>query len=168
MYDIRFPEPEVWVSQDTVTRVFKDNLFSHQTSVNPYIKSTVFHLVLSGNLNDFGLTQSNYSIKNTEKEEEMVITTWIPPKNPGILGNILTSTVDNKLYGVVMKNPEDEVLSRQFFRKYKTVRGLNVPTEIVQIMYSEDKKIYQIIKLSDIIINNTGNEDMYNYPRDIR
>ncbi|MCF8331078.1 MAG: hypothetical protein K9H84_01355 [Bacteroidales bacterium] len=168
VYDIRFPEPEVWVSEDTVTRVYKDNLFSHQMSVNPYVKSTVFHLVLEGSLSDFGLGQSNYSIESTEKEEDMVITTWVPPSNVGVLGNILTSTINNKLYGVVMKSPDDEIMSRQFFRKYTTVKGLSVPTEIVQIMYSENKKIYQMVKLSDIIINNTNNEEMYNYNPGIR
>lgn len=166
VYDIRFPEREVWVMQDTLAYTFRDNELVLTDRINPFIESTVFHKCLDGSLSHYGLRGTYYAVTNVERQGNMVITTWEPPKDFVLGGKVLTSTMDNLLHGVVIIDDEGEVLSRQIFKDYKLVSGLKVPTEMIQVMYIYGQEVYQTISLSNILINNMGNESFYNHPVD--
>lgn len=163
VYNISFPDNEVWVVKDSISTVYKNNLLYQTEKINPFVQTTVFHKCLDGKFNDYGLKESVYKVEKVEKDSNMVITTWVPPSNIMFLGRIITSTVNNSLYGVVIKNKANTILSKQIFKKYAVVKGLKVPSEIIQIMYKGDQEIYQVITLSNIQINNLQNERYYNY-----
>lgn len=129
-------------------------------------KLTVFYLALSGNLNDFGLTNSKFSIEKVEKDKGLVITTWLPPTEyRKLIHKILISNKNGQLSGIVMIDSEEKVISKQFFRKYIIANGLLFPTEIVQISYStEGKENYQITTFRDIQVNDFKKDFMYDYP----
>lgn len=164
VYNISFPEKEIWVVKDSLSLVFREGELFQKSIINPFIETTVFHKCLEGKLNDFGLKGSAYQIDKVEKDGNMVITTWKPPANVASkLGQIITSTVNNSLYGVVIKNPLDEILSKQIYKNYSVVSGLKVPSEIIQVMYKDNTEVYQVITLTNIVVNNIKNENMYNY-----
>lgn len=164
VYNISFPEKEIWVVKDSLSLVYRNDTLFQRSIINPFIETTVFHKCLEGKLNDFGLKGSAYQIENVEKDGNMVITTWKPPAEVASkLGQIVTSTVNNSLYGVVIKTPLDEILSKQVYKNYSVVSGLKVPSEIIQIMYKDGSEIYQVITLKNIVINNIKNENLYNY-----
>jgi hypothetical protein len=164
VYDIRFPEHEVWVMRDSMAYTFRDSELVRTDTINPFIESTVFHKCLEGKLADFGLKDTFYKVTNIEKQDDMVITTWNPPPDFIFKGSILTSSIDNLLHGVVILNEEEKVLSRQVFKDYALVSGLKIPTEMIQVMYIDDQEIYQTITLSNIRINNMKDETFYNHP----
>lgn len=164
VYDIRFPEREVWVVQDTTIYFIRGGNIERSRGIEQYSQSTVFHKILEGQLNNYGLQGTIFDIGEVEREGEMVITTWVPKTARHILGNILTSTVGGSLFGVVFQNPAGEIIGRQLFRNYQVVRGLSIPSEIVQVYYREGREEYQVYSMSNIIINNPGNENLYNYP----
>jgi len=163
VYDIRFPEHEIWVIQDTMAYTFRNDQLYRTDPLNPFIESTVFHKCLEGKLNDFGLRGSIYKPSSVEKHDDLVITTWLPPKNFIFKGKILTSSKNNQLYGVVVLNEEGELLSQQIFKEYKVVSGLKVPTEMIQVLKVDGNELYQTITLSNILINNLSNENFYNH-----
>ncbi len=164
VYSITFPEKEIWVVKDSLSMVYHNDSLFQKNIINPFIETTVFHKCLEGKLNDFGLKGSAYQIEKVEKDGNMVITTWKPPANlASKLGQIVTSTVNNSLYGVVIKTPLDEILSKQIYKNYSVVSGLKVPSEIIQVMYKDNTEVYQVITLTNIVVNNIKNENMYNY-----
>lgn len=163
VYDITFPEKEVWVVKDSLSIVYREGSLFKKGIVNPFIETTVFHKCLEGKLNDFGLKSSPYQIEKVEKDGDMVITTWKPPTGVAVLGQIATSTVNNSLYGVVIKDALGEILSKQVYKNYVLVNGLKVPSEIIQVMFKDGTEIYQVITLSNIAVNSIKNENMYNY-----
>lgn len=163
VYDIRFPEREIWVLRDSLSLIYRNDNLHNSETVNPFTATTIFHKCLEGSLSDFGLRNTLYRIEKVEKEDNMVITTWIPPSRSPGMGQVITSTVDNNLYGVIIKNPAGDILSRQLFANYRTVGGLKVPSEITQVIYRNEDEVYQVITLDNIIINNFGNENLYNY-----
>jgi hypothetical protein len=162
VYDISFPEREVWVVEDSHSRIYRDGILYQDETGDPFVETTLFHKCLDGSLNDFGLRNSPYQIEKVERDGNMVITTWNPPQQLN-LGQILTSMVNNTLYGVIMKNSSGNIVSRQLYENYSNVGGLKVPTEITQVMYTPDGEVYQVITLSNIVINSVKNENMYNY-----
>jgi hypothetical protein len=164
VYDIRFPEREVWVIKDTVLYVHIDDQLTHKQNIDQYNQSTVFHKILEGQLNNYGLQGSIFSIKSILRDDDMVITTWVPRSGAEQLGTVLTSTVNDALHGVVFKNYEDQIIGRQLFRDYTVVSGLKIPTEIIQVFYRDTQEEYQVFSFSNIRINNPGNEHMYAYP----
>lgn len=164
VYCIHFPENEVWVVKDSVAYTFKNNLLYQKDKINPFVQTTVFHKSLEGKFNDYGLKGSIYSIEKVEKDSNMVITTWKPPSNAMYLGKIITSTVNNNLYGVVIKNKVDVIVSKQVYKKYSVFKGIKFPTEIIQVMYKGTQEVYQVITLSNVIVNSLQNENYYNYP----
>jgi hypothetical protein len=164
VYDLTFPEKEVWVVRDTISTVYRNNILYKTEKINPFVETTIFHKCLVGNLNDFGLKNSLYSIDNIERDQGLVITTWLPPSNKAGLGPILTSTQNNVLYGVIFKTPDGDVFNKQIYKEYVTVSGLKIPTEIIQVITKGESEIYQIVNLSEIKVNSTSNEKMYIYP----
>ncbi len=163
VYDIRFPEREVWVVRDTSVYVHSHGEVQHIRAIDQYNQSTIFHKILEGNLKNYGLEGGIYRVSDIERSGEMVITTWSPAVRQSILGNILTSTIDDALHGVVFKNSDQKIIGRQLFREYTLVQGLHIPTEIIQVFYRDTHEEYQIYNLSNIRINNPGNQHMYHF-----
>ncbi len=166
VYENKYPREEIWVTKDTISyKLLGGGVVNTIQNINMN-KLTVFYLALSGNLNDFGLTNSKFSIEKVEKDKGLVITTWLPPTEyRKLIHKILISNKNGQLSGIVMIDSEEKVISKQFFRKYIIANGLLFPTEIVQISYStEGKENYQITTFRDIQVNDFKKDFMYDYP----
>ena len=121
-------------------------------------------MVLNGNLIDYGLTKTKFKIKKVEKLEGNVISTWEPPtKLKKLFGDILLSNVNQQLNGIVFKNSEGEVISRQFFQNYIKVNGLSFPQEIIKEDNINGQKVYELTTFSNILINDLSGENKYDY-----
>lgn len=94
----------------------------------------------------------------------MVISVWEPDdsKLKEAMGKVIISNIDKKLNGIVFYNTEGEMLSKQFYQDYINVSGCEFPTEIIQITYHETGQNYQLTTYKNVVINQNGNEDLYN------
>ena len=100
IYDISFPEKEIWVTKDTLLYKFADKKLLNKKKVPAIAEFSIFHLSLNGTLNNFGLESSPYTIGTVEKEKGMVLTTWIPPANmEKNLGKVVISQKEKKYLG---------------------------------------------------------------------
>lgn len=164
IYNISFPEKENYVSVDTLLYKYKNN---KQISVqgNPLKPEfSIFHFILNNNLSDFGLRNSNFKISNVEKTDSLIVTKWIPPGSPDFpLGEILISTRNKRLQSVLIHSKEGKLISRQIFKKYTFVNGMEVPFEILTVGYMADKKSYQIFEFDKVQINEQGHDADYNF-----
>ena len=128
---------------------------------------SIFHLALSSNLPNYGLSRTQYTIEEVIKEAEMVITTWLPPKGlSDELGKIMMSVMDKKLQGVVFFDPEGNVSRKQLFESYITKDGLVFPGKIIEISYTEEGENYQVMNFKNLVIDELESSDMYSYKLD--
>lgn len=167
VYNITFPEKEVWVVKDSVVSTYVGGKLVKKTTTVALVQSTIFHLALEGRLSDYGLSKSLYKITKVEKDGDMVITTYSPPPQMKGFGDIAISTKNKSLYGVVFFSADKKILSKQIVKSYTTVSGLKFPAEIIQIYYKEGKENYQVMTFKNIKVNNQQNESFYRYP-DVR
>lgn len=165
IYNITFPEKETIVVTDSfMIRIIDSKVIDKKRSQSTN-EFSVFHLCLNGNLSNFGLKNSPYTIENIEKEEDMVITTWMPPVNyRHLLGKALLSQKEKKLFGLVLFNPKDIVVGKQFFKKYINVNGLEFPSEVIQITYVDKQEFYKITTFKNITVDDIHEDNIYNYP----
>ena len=113
----------------------------------------------------YGLKNSPYKLTDIQKDSSMIITTWeIPPViNPG-KGKLILSQVDKKLNGLVSFDPDNNILSKQFFRDYVNLNGLEFPTQVINYLYLNIDEDIKITTFKNIIFNNLEDEIYYNYP----
>lgn len=165
IYHIDFPEKEQWITADTLIYRVKENRLISKMFTPAMAQFSVFHLSLNSHLQDFGLKSSQYTLKEVSREGEMVISTWSPPSNlSDKLGDILVSTIDKRLYGVVFQDTEGEVIRKQFFSDYEIVSGLAFPGIITEIYYTGDDESYQVTTFRNIRIDELENDQFYHYP----
>lgn len=164
VYNITFPQKEIYVSIDTLVYKYVNN---KQESVmgNPLKPEfSIYHFILNNDISDFGLKKSSFSVGNVEKADDLIITKWIPPAgNNSFFGNIIVSTKNKRLNSVLIYNAEGVLVNRQIYKKYLSVKGVEIPTEILTITYFGDVKKYQIVEFRNVVINEAGNDSMYNF-----
>lgn len=164
VYDISFPEKEIWVQKDTVIYKIVNSILISKQSVPTMIEFSIFNLVLNGNLTDYGLARTKFKIKSVEKVEGNVISTWQPPAElKDLFGDILLSNVNQQLNGIVFKNNAGEVISKQFFQNYIKVNGLSFPQEIIKEDNISGQKVYEITTFTNILVNDLSGENKYGY-----
>ena len=165
IYNIAFPEKETIVVTDSfMIRIIDSKVIDKKRSQNTN-EFSVFHLCLNGNLSNFGLKNSPYTIENIEKEKDLVITTWMPPIDyRHLLGKILLSQKEKKLFGLVLFNPKNIVVGKQFFKKYININGLEFPSEVIQITYADKQEFYKITTFKNITVDDIREDNIYNYP----
>ena len=164
VYDVSFPEKEIWVQRDTVLYKIVNSKIIGKQRIPAGIEFSIYNLVLNGTLNDYGLKKTKFTLRKVEKSDNNVISTWEPPQElKKYFGDILLSNVDQKLNGIVFKNTAGEVVSRQFFRNYIKVNGLSFPQEIYRENYINGQKDIELTTFTNIIVNDLSGENIYDF-----
>ena len=164
VYEVSFPEREIWVQKDTILYKIVDSKVIGKQRIPTGIEFSIYNLALNGNLAYYGLKKTKFRIKKVEKSDSSVISTWEPPAaSKKYLGDILLSNVKQQLDGIVFKNSSGEVVARQFFRNYIKVKGISFPQEIIKENYVNGQKVYELTTFSNILINDLSGENRYDY-----
>lgn len=162
IFDFTFPENEKVVLFDTTMFRYKNDQLVNVTGNFLIPNQSVFHSILSGNLTNFGFDEANFKAKGIEKQDDLVITTWLPPESVRpYLSKILVATRNKKLHSITMMGAEGDVLNRQILKKYRTIEGLDVPYEILIATYLEMGTMYQIIEMDNVYLNEAGKDKDY-------
>jgi hypothetical protein len=159
-----FPEKALWVTSDTnLYKVVNHKIVSRQTIPDLTIFS-MYHLILSSQLNNFGLEGSAFLLENVEENDDQVITTWMPPNSmKKAFGKIMISSKEDNLYGIIFFNSEDIIIKKQFFEDYSLNSGLPFPGKITEITYKNGKEIYQVTTYKNIKVNDKREENLYHF-----
>jgi hypothetical protein len=173
VYKLTFPRKETLILQDTtVYRLDKQgNLMDVQRSV-VLSEFTIFHLALTNRLSDFGLKNNTYELykmTKVEKVEGKVLSTWMPAEqaNSKYLGKILMSNTNKRLEAIAIYGPGERLLSRQFFRDYIQINGLEFPTQVTQMAYSIKEGVgtnLQQTTYSNVVIDQNDEDEIYRHP----
>lgn len=164
IWKMSFPEKEVYVYTNDMAYVFKsDSLVEKKMNPIP-IEQSVFSLILSSKLENFGLSDSPYKLTTVEKDGSSTISTWIPPETYNKqMGEILLSSTTGRLNGLVVLDPEGNVLFKQFFKDYQTISTLDVPGKIIQESSSNGQTLHKVTELKNVRINEKNNQP-YSHP----
>jgi hypothetical protein len=172
VYSLNFPKKEDIVIQDT--SMFKINaagLLTEQTRTLLMPEFTVFHLALTGKLSDYGLQsgkeeKSIYKVGSVAKTKDGILTTWVPSddKFKTLFGDIKMLTKNRRLDVMIFYDKDGKMVSRQFFKKYINVKGIEFPTEVTMISYAFDgTKNIQQTTYKNIVIDQNDEDQMYRY-----
>ena len=159
-----FPVREIIVQNDTTVYQIRNEQIIASSRNYAMVDLSIYHLALTGELNRYGLDKAGYILDTVKRDKGLVLSTWLPPQNAKEnLGRILVSSKDKQLFGIVFLNPEEKIIAKHFFRDYTNINGFEFPTEVLIITYKNDKEIFNLTKFINIAINETGNEEYYNY-----
>lgn len=164
IYDLKFPNKEKIVLFDTLMYTFNEQGLQSKTLNYLLPEQSIFHFMLTGNLDNYGLYESNFTTTAVEKHKDLVITTWCPPEQmKPILSKIQIATRNKLIYSITMFDGDEQILNRQILKNYQYIDGINIPTEILLATYLSQGTVYQIITLNNIKINERGNDQKYNH-----
>jgi hypothetical protein len=164
VYELSFPEKEIWIQKDTILYKIVNSKITGKQHIPAGIEFSIYNLVLNGNLADFGLRNSKFKIKKVEKSDDGVISTWEPPEEAKkYMGDIVVSNVNQQLNGIIFKTTKGEVAARQFFRNYIKVKGLSFPQEVIKENYINGQKEYEITTFKNILINDLSGDSRYDF-----
>ncbi|HPR33594.1 MAG TPA: hypothetical protein PLK12_15950, partial [Prolixibacteraceae bacterium] len=79
IFDFTFPEREKIILFDTLMYTFREDTLFLKSKNLLIPDQSLFHFMLSGKMENFGLDEAQFEMKGFEKQKDMVITTWIPP-----------------------------------------------------------------------------------------
>ncbi len=164
VFDVRFPQKETWVQQDTLLYKIKNGKLIRKSKSLDISDFTIFSMALNGKLSDYGLKDSQFVLTNVEKDGENIISTWEPPaayKN--FMGKVMIMKNNDNITGVIFFNKDNIIISRQFFRKYKMINGMAFPTEIIIEKIINGEKFYEITTYENIKVDDYQNEDKYDF-----
>jgi hypothetical protein len=164
VYDIRFPEPEQWFVRDTfMYRIKSDTLLSQQM-VPPVGEFSIFNLILSQQLNDFGLAKVGYTPGDIQQGGGQVISRWLPPEklNP-YLGPVDLALENKRLTAAAFYDKDQKLISKFYFQDYTVHNSLPVPGKIYQIFYREAGEFVRIMTLNNVIINQVDEDSTYDF-----
>ncbi len=157
-----FPVKENIVQTDTSTYFIRaGRVIKHISNPLP-VEFSIFHLALNGNLANYGLDKAGYILEDVKRDKGLVIASWTPANN-NLQGKILIATKNKELYSIIFLDKKEEIISKHIFHKYTSIKGLGFPTEIVRIYYNSGKELYELSTYRNIKINETGNDEYYNY-----
>ena len=168
VFNNTFPRKERYVLKDTTMYLFSnDSLIRKQRNLIPP-EHTMSSYLLSSTFSNYGLDKAGFNISNVEKKKGIVVTSWIPNGAIGqFVGKILIANKNKQLYSVVIYDKDMKLITRQIFKKYQDIEGTQVPSEILSVTYYGDTSKYvQITNLSNIKLNETINNEFYDYKVD--
>lgn len=163
IYLITFPKKEIiFVKDSLVYHVFDNQINSINMTKNP-LDFSIFNLALQGELPYFGLKKTAFVLGNIEKEQGLLISTWLSPIKSVNQGKIILSQKKKQLFGLVLFTPQNKISAKKFFRKYQSFQGLFFPTEVLEYSYIEDKENVKITTYKNVQINNYTTNHYYQY-----
>ncbi|MFN0216245.1 MAG: hypothetical protein ACKVT2_18450 [Saprospiraceae bacterium] len=164
VYNIRFPEPEKWLVRDTfMYRMQADTLVAQQI-VPPVGEFSIFNMILSQQLNDFGLAKVGYSPGDVQQDGNQVISQWLPPEQlKSYLGPVSMAQENKRLSAAAFYDKDKKLVSKFYFQDYTVQNGLPIPGKIYQIFYREAGDFVRIMTLKNVIINQTDEDSNYNF-----
>jgi len=171
VYQLKFPRQETIIAQDTTLYTLnKEGKLTATTRTVLVPEFTVFHLALTGRLADYGLKSVEekpiYKIGKVEKTKTGVLTTWEPidERFKKVFGNVQMHNVNKRLDAMIFFDKNTKIVSRQYFKKYTTQKGISFPQEVTMISYLDDgKENIQLTTYKNVVIDQTTEDEIYRY-----
>jgi hypothetical protein len=72
--------------------------------------------------------------------------------------------INKRLDAMLFYNSKGKLVSRQFFKKYVNVKGVEFPTEVTMISYGEKgEQNIQLTTYKNVVIDQNNEDEIYRY-----
>ena len=127
VYNIRFPEPEKWMVRDTFMYRMKADTLVSQQIVPPVGEFSIFNMILSQQLTDFGLARVGYTPGDVQQDGSQVIAQWLPPEQfKSYLGPVSLASEQKRLTAAAFYDKDQKLVSKFYFQDYSLQDGLAI------------------------------------------
>ena len=143
----------------------KDNTVSQAQAADFSSENSFIHDFLNGNTNDMGLKRMGFQLKSTKVEDDMVISSWIPPLDMSAKMSRAELVSENYLpIYMAFFGKKEKLLSKIFYYNYQKTGELNIPLTITEFQYlpNGDSTITKR-NYSDIKLNEQVDQKWFNY-----
>lgn len=154
-YKNTIPLNQLIIIQDSTMKIFVRDKLENEYPYPNLLDFSIFHLILTSKLQDFGLHDTPFKIVETKKENGVILTRWeIPYKTRSTLKAFELAQKDGKLMGLISYGEKDEVLSKQVFTDYIYVQGFWFPAKSMELKYSAQGVHKKLMNYSNIQFKN--------------
>jgi hypothetical protein len=159
-----FPVQEILVQKDTTIYQIRNNYILSKEKAYAIVELSIFHLALTGRLEDYGLKKAGYTLDSVKQDKGLLLTIWSPPENlKPYYGKILVSVKDKHLFGVIFLDLKEKIIAKHLFRDYVNINGFDFPAEVLKITYVDDQEVTMLTNYKKIIVNGPNEDEYYNY-----
>ncbi|MFY0685929.1 MAG: hypothetical protein JXQ90_02125 [Cyclobacteriaceae bacterium] len=160
-HNIRFPEKELLVFRDTLIYSLKHDSIRSVGSPIQMMDFSIYHLILSNNISDFGLGQVGYRMTKVEEEGDKIVTEWRHELIPD--ASVVITKLEGLIDAIIFYDKDYNILAKQFYKEYQKVGRYVFPHKIYETVYAgevERKKIteHKNVKIDDF----EDEEEFYN------
>lgn len=163
VYDIKFPEREDWVIQDSVFYHLKGDSIVRKFTV-PYAMNLMdFDIILNDYNHDFLFQQMGCELEDIKREGDNIFKLWKAPElsELGAFYYILAQSQGQNTTGLAYMDESKRVIGRQYYADFKIVDGLNMPHSIEQRVYSDSTTYVKKLILKDVSLNNQERNSVF-------
>lgn len=153
VYTLTFPQKEVWNFRDsTLTRSGIDSVKTRKEYMD-LGKLSIYQKLLTHQLEDFGLEEAGFKMKEMDEIGTKIIIEWEPPKvAASFLDRVITEVENNKLQAVAFIDIDEKPINRTYYQDYIKVNNISVPTRVKSYFKAEKQELFRILNFSEIEI----------------
>ncbi len=163
VYKVDFPESENWVLQDSVFYKLRNDTIISRYALPYAMRMLNFDILLSEYNYDFLFQKMGCSLLDVRQEEEAVYKLWEYPywKQIGVFKYILVESKGQKTTGLAYLDENKHVVTRQYYKDYAIINGLNMPHIISQRIYTDSMTYVKKLILKNVTINNLKRDSVF-------
>lgn len=110
--------------------------------------------ILSIMKDDYGLTETGYTLTKHERKGDTLYTYWTPPRKlKKYLGKFILGTADGVLVYAEAKNPKGKTAAKSFYKKHIELAGKQFPLEVRSEIFGGPKRTEEFVTYSEVEFN---------------
>ena len=110
--------------------------------------------ILSIMKDDYGLTETGYTLTKHERKGDTLYTYWAPPRKlKKHLGKFILGTANGVLVYAEAKNPKGKTAAKSFYKKHIELAGKQFPLEVRSEIFGGPKRTEEFVTYSEVEFN---------------
>lgn len=161
-----FPERRLIIFKDTSAYQIKGDSIYRTSSSSMTVEFSIYHLVLSNEITDFGLSGLGFEMVDVDDQMGKVISKWQHASSKS--GHVAITQDQGLVDGVLFYDGTGEAVVKQYFKEYADVGRFSFPGKIYEVINTPggvNKKItaHKNVKVDDF----EDESDFYNLYNDV-
>jgi len=120
--------------------------------------------ILSAMKEDYGLSETGYTLAKHEKKGNILYTYWDPPRNQKKrMRKFILGIENNLLVYAEARSPDEKTVAKSFYKNHIEFNGKHIPLEARSEIREGSKKIEEFVTYSDVKFNGSIPKEVVNF-----